>query len=183
MAYREPTEAEWLIVVAALVGPLVYAFKHHGRARMVALIVWLPMLLFVTRLAFYRPVTHPTWDFQWAATAFYDDPLTIAWPAFVLGVYGLRRLVRRSRSKSSGPVATAPGDYGGYLQSAAWQQRRREAIQLAGGRCQVCNSSGALEVHHRTYERVGREVPGDLTVLCRECHARFHEGGRMPVRR
>ncbi len=182
LAYREPTGAEWLIVVAALVGPLVYAFKHHGRARMVALMVWLPLWLFVTRLAFYRPITHRTWDFQWAATALYDDPLTIAWPAFVLGVYGLIRLLGRSPSKPGIPVVTAPGDYRSYLQSAAWKQRRREAIQRAGGRCQVCNSSGPLEVHHRTYKRVGRELPGDLTVLCRGCHARFHDGGRMPVR-
>jgi hypothetical protein len=29
-------------------------------------------------------------------------------------------------------------------------------------------------VHHRTYERFGREDTGDLTVLCRRCHTLFH---------
>jgi hypothetical protein len=33
-----------------------------------------------------------------------------------------------------------------------------------------------LDVHHRTYENKGKEKLGDLTVLCRECHTKFHKG-------
>lgn len=33
-------------------------------------------------------------------------------------------------------------------------------------------------MHHRTYERLGRERPADLTVLCESCHQRYH--GVMP---
>ena len=182
MIYQQPTGAEWLVVLAALVGPLVYAYKRHGDARMVALMAWMPLWLFVTRMALYRPITQRSWDYQWGITASYNDPLTFAWPLFVLAVYGPIWLFRRSPSKPGRSVGSA-GGYDDYLQSPAWQQQRREAIQRAGGRCQVCNSSGPLEVHHRTYQRLGREAPGDLTVLCRACHARFHEGGRMPVRR
>ena len=45
--------------------------------------------------------------------------------------------------------------------------------------CQVCNSANNLIAHHRTYERHGYEhylsvVWGDLTVLCDECHKKFH---------
>jgi hypothetical protein len=36
-----------------------------------------------------------------------------------------------------------------------------------------------LEVHHRTYERLGRERPEDLLVLCEKCHAVEH--GREPT--
>jgi replicative DNA helicase len=32
-----------------------------------------------------------------------------------------------------------------------------------------------LEVHHRTYERIGQERSEDLTVLCDVCHGLFHE--------
>jgi len=49
----------------------------------------------------------------------------------------------------------------------------------AGGRCQVCNSPDGLEAHHRTYERLGDELPGDLTCLCRKCHQIFTEHGQL----
>jgi replicative DNA helicase len=50
-----------------------------------------------------------------------------------------------------------------------------QALSRAGHRCQVCNSPDKLDVHHRTYERVGQEQLDDLTVLCDRCHGLFHE--------
>lgn len=79
--------------------------------------------------------------------------------------------------------------YNAYLQSEEWRRRRAQAIAHAGGRCQLCNEAKYLNVHHRTYERVGKERPEDLTVLCRKCHEHFHgiTGGAQrrlaPVRR
>lgn len=64
--------------------------------------------------------------------------------------------------------------YGQYLQTEHWKQTRAAAIERAGGTCQLCNHTGELHVHHRTYERRGKELPTDLTVLCRTCHERFH---------
>lgn len=64
--------------------------------------------------------------------------------------------------------------YSAYLQTPEWQARRAEALERARHRCQVCNSGGLLDVHHRTYERRGEERPEDLTVLCRRCHYLFH---------
>ena len=40
-------------------------------------------------------------------------------------------------------------------------------------RCTLCNNP-ATEIHHKTYERVGKEPLSDLTSLCRECHTRHH---------
>lgn len=75
------------------------------------------------------------------------------------------------------------GDYREYLRSAHWKVTREAALQRAGHRCQLCGShSGTLEVHHNTYENIGNERPEDLIVLCRDCHGRFHAGGRMPQR-
>ena len=67
--------------------------------------------------------------------------------------------------------------YREYLETPEWQARRKAALKQAGYRCQVCNRSRELHVHHRTYERRGAELPGDLTVLCDECHALYHGKG------
>ncbi len=65
-------------------------------------------------------------------------------------------------------------EYHAYLRSDSWAAIRRMAIEYAGGRCHVCNTERRLEVHHRTYERVGRESLFDLAVLCRACHLKHH---------
>lgn len=65
--------------------------------------------------------------------------------------------------------------YHAYLKSATWQAKANEAKRRAGYRCQVCNSPERLEAHHRTYERLGCELPADLTVLCAVCHSLFSE--------
>jgi 5-methylcytosine-specific restriction endonuclease McrA len=62
-----------------------------------------------------------------------------------------------------------------YLRSPHWLRVRRDALERAEYRCQVCNANKTLDVHHRTYERLGNEAPADLTVLCRRCHERFHD--------
>lgn len=70
-------------------------------------------------------------------------------------------------------------NYREYLQSEHWLNMRRGALERAGWRCQVCNNKTRLDVHHRTYERRGHELPDDLTVLCRSCHETFHKNGRL----
>lgn len=71
--------------------------------------------------------------------------------------------------------------YADYLQSDHWQRIRARALRAADHRCQVCNSGGPLEVHHRTYDRVPyRERPEDLTVLCATCHGLYSERMAAP---
>jgi hypothetical protein len=72
-----------------------------------------------------------------------------------------------------------PRIYEEYLRSPEWQIRRAEALDDAGHHCQVCNSVKQLDVHHRTYERLGFEEPADVVVLCRVCHEIFHRQGRL----
>lgn len=69
--------------------------------------------------------------------------------------------------------------YKDYLESAHWHAVRHGVIEAAKNRCQVCNSGGALHVHHRTYARRGEERPEDLTVLCAGCHSEFHKNGKL----
>lgn len=92
---------------------------------------------------------------------------------------------RRRQAKRVEPVVVEPVtftvaelrlmDYADYLQTDHWQAIRKAALQRAGYRCQLCNTNGLLDVHHRTYARLGCEKPFDVTVLCRQCHGNFHD--------
>ncbi len=62
-----------------------------------------------------------------------------------------------------------------YLQSDHWRDVRRDAYRRAGGRCQVCGATRALECHHNNYAHLGNERPEDVIILCRDCHRLFHE--------
>ncbi len=65
--------------------------------------------------------------------------------------------------------------YDKYLLTPEWRERRKGAIGWARNACQLCNSTEKpLHVHHRTYDRLGAELPADLVVLCAKCHTTFH---------
>lgn len=69
-------------------------------------------------------------------------------------------------------------NYRAYIRSNAWKKKAEAAKIRAGNRCQLCNRSRSevqLEAHHRTYERIGYELPGDITILCRDCHQAHEE--------
>lgn len=65
-------------------------------------------------------------------------------------------------------------DYGEYINSPEWKAKAQEAKKRAGYKCQLCNGTKRLDVHHRTYERLGHELDSDLTVLCHKCHSKHH---------
>ncbi len=84
-----------------------------------------------------------------------------------------RAEAEQRRKEHAEALATMP--YTEYLLTEEWQERRRGALKRAGYRCQLCNAAERLDVHHRTYERRGSEWNADLIVLCRPCHAKFHD--------
>lgn len=66
--------------------------------------------------------------------------------------------------------------YVDYLQTEHWKSVRKKALYRAEFSCQLCNAKGGrLDVHHRTYERLGEEKWNDLIVLCRPCHKKHHD--------
>lgn len=101
----------------------------------------------------------------------------VMWLGEAIEVGGLEYLHYRAVTRREEILAGIP--YVEYLRSEHWRERRKGAMERAGHRCQVCNSSGPLDVHHRTYARRGCELPEDLTVLCRKCHETFHKNGRL----
>lgn len=64
--------------------------------------------------------------------------------------------------------------YLAYMKSAAWERKRQQAFAHHGRFCHKCGSTSRLDVHHRTYARLGHERMSDLAVLCRSCHAGEH---------
>lgn len=64
--------------------------------------------------------------------------------------------------------------YDWYIKSPQWKQRAAAMVVRAGFRCQRCGSPRDLNVHHKTYIRLGEELPEDLEVLCRRCHRKEH---------
>ncbi len=80
----------------------------------------------------------------------------------------------RSRRRTKRTSTRSRFDYVAYLRSEKWARKRAKALTLAGNRCVLCNSSVGLNVHHRTYQRIGNERLDDLIVLCRACHERHH---------
>jgi len=76
-------------------------------------------------------------------------------------------------------------EYKRHIASANWKKTRDQKLAEAHYRCEKCGISKwskPLEVHHLTYDRLGRERLSDLQVLCAECHEKLHvsaEEGKM----
>jgi hypothetical protein len=66
-------------------------------------------------------------------------------------------------------------DYLKYLQSTAWKSKRFEAFRFHGRKCNRCQSTKRLHVHHLIYFRLGNELMSDLEVLCFRCHEAEHK--------
>ena len=64
--------------------------------------------------------------------------------------------------------------YDQYLQSQSWRITRNHALRRARYECSKCSSKRNLQVHHKTYERLGREWDQDLEVVCEDCHGNLH---------
>lgn len=64
--------------------------------------------------------------------------------------------------------------YENYLLSPQWQTLRRVVLARAGGICEHCRSAKATQIHHKTYDRLGNELPDDLLAVCDACHGALH---------
>lgn len=73
------------------------------------------------------------------------------------------------------PLPPPPKHIQEYYESDVWRAKRIEFLEAWGYRCAVCNSQATdkvpIDVHHRTYERLGHEANTDCIPLCRyPCH-------------
>lgn len=93
----------------------------------------------------------------------------------------LKRREKRQRAKerkknwplSDGNLRFLP--YKDYLKTCWWKFRREQKIKSVGGACERCAKRRSLQVHHKTYERLGMERDDDLEVVCKGCHQHIHQ--------
>lgn len=73
--------------------------------------------------------------------------------------------------------------YKAYLKSPRWKAKSEQCIQRAGYRCERCKrlrgDKVTLQAHHKTYERLGRELPEDLECVCTDCHKKADRERRI----
>lgn len=81
----------------------------------------------------------------------------------------IKELINNSKAKLKW------SSYKEYLLSGEWDNLRKQKLRQVGSSCQICNSKKGLHIHHRTYARIFNERLNDLTVLCGDCHALFHQ--------
>ena len=61
-------------------------------------------------------------------------------------------------------------EYRDYVRyNSNWKSLRRK-VHHKYKICQSCGSDKNLDVHHKTYKRVGHERLSDLKLYCRTCH-------------
>lgn len=68
--------------------------------------------------------------------------------------------------------------YDDYLKTKHWRAKRKAIIEERQGVCEKCKKKivekGKMHVHHKTYVRIGDELPSDLMLLCEDCHHDIH---------
>lgn len=73
-----------------------------------------------------------------------------------------------------------PSSYQQYLNTAEWMMRKLAILSERGSRCIDCRRTDKpVQLHHLSYERLGRELPEDLVILCAVCHGKRHRGEKL----
>lgn len=67
-------------------------------------------------------------------------------------------------------------NYYDFLKTPYWKAVSERVKYKAKFRCQICNSTDNLCVHHRSYSSHGDEVHNleDLICICQDCHTKHH---------
>ena len=73
--------------------------------------------------------------------------------------------------------------YRDYIQSGAWELRKRRYFEHFAKRCQICGDAANIHLDHIKYGNYGHERDRDLVPLCDSHHKKLHEtiagGGDM----
>jgi hypothetical protein len=69
-------------------------------------------------------------------------------------------------------------EYKRYLKSPEWAERKRRYYRIRHRRCAACGTWKKVHLHHARYDRLTRELDGDLWPLCFACHRNVHAAAR-----
>jgi len=64
--------------------------------------------------------------------------------------------------------------YNAYMSSEEWYELKKKYYLNNKKICKKCNCKKIVYLHHKTYERFGKEELDDLECLCNECHKQVH---------
>lgn len=65
--------------------------------------------------------------------------------------------------------------YREYLKGEHWKNVKKSFYKVNARKCVECSSTVNLNLHHLTYDRLGKERLSDLVCLCEDCHHKLHE--------
>lgn len=93
-----------------------------------------------------------------------------------------RRAKRKPRKPRRSRVTSRTlgfASYIEYLASDHWQDVRHHFL-TRGKVCEICEKEYSLQVHHRNYRWIGRELESEaskhsMQVLCHRCHEAIHK--------
>lgn len=69
-------------------------------------------------------------------------------------------------------------NYQEYLKTEHWTNlkiRFKASKLYKDGKCHLCKSKTMINIHHKSYKRIGNERLNDLIVLCNLCHSKLHK--------
>ena len=73
--------------------------------------------------------------------------------------------------------------YDDYLKTKHWKYFREKSIEDKNYKCEQCESSYELDVHHKNYDCLGKETFSDVKVLCIDCHSKELGGRDLKITR
>lgn len=87
-----------------------------------------------------------------------------------------KKVLRRERNKENNRKykGRVPRSYFTYLKSPYWSKRKNQYYQKYGRKCEVCLSTGKIQLHHKVYGDYGFEKDYNLVALCGFHHEQLH---------
>ena len=101
-----------------------------------------------------------------------EPPTDVEISDFIVQIFSSGQLYPEFKRKKRRPKGTT--SYTEYLKSKAWYVKRDQIKSLKNNKCEKCGSIRNLQVHHKTYKRLGNELLTDLQLLCDLCHKEIH---------
>lgn len=65
-------------------------------------------------------------------------------------------------------------EYQEYLESTKWKEFRKKAFEHYGRKCNKCQTTKNLQIHHLHYNNIFNEKLEDVRVLCKYHHEETH---------
>lgn len=88
--------------------------------------------------------------------------------------YKVYKISNISREKQKEKFNKKYRKYIKYLNSEQWKKKRIEFITKYK-KCEKCQSTINLELHHKNYKSLFKEKEKDLALLCSKCHFEYHK--------